>query len=558
MTTKNISFLIENELNKASVVLAVKAITDKLQSLAENMAKIEANDIMPILDNMQTAFGTEMADQFNQSATEKLRAVINSLKEAKEELTTHIGKMEGTVNGEETNDMAMDDGTGDDDFSGDDAPDLGDDEETVDAVDDFADDNADDAEAGPDTMNGDSMDFNMGRARKESFERNVKALRESSNPDALIFSTFVKLYPSVKNGTQTAKLVSEAFGIEMSDVVEIVKEGRSWSKNPDAANYKSKDAQKKAKDEQAHRRKKGEEEDLDEGRSWNRNPDSPNFKGGKKATTQNKFAQDRNKKKADQEELEEGKIPSALLKNGKEASMAKSIKAAPKPVKEGRSWSNNPDSEDFKGGKKAAGQAQASQERRKKKSDQDELEEGRSWSKNPDSPNFKGGSKAKSQDQFAQNRKKKQNDQEELDEAFGKRGVAAPVAHQTPNGVVPLKQIYKSYIDKATKEEAENAAKLDYKKFVNKTVEALYVFGTIGLGETKQFNSKVNNPFLVKVMQNTDLVLTWEGNMLVPRYRVTIVDGKGIIPENVKNGVIHAPQYRVQKSAENADDTPFS
>ncbi|CAM6054956.1 unnamed protein product [Sphagnum tenellum] len=104
-----LSYLIENELEKAELVLAVKAITDKLQDMAEELAKIEADEIMPMSDSLKTAFGPQVAEQFSTAAKGKIRELVGNVSAAKDAISAEVDRLEQAVTGEPSNDMAMPD-----------------------------------------------------------------------------------------------------------------------------------------------------------------------------------------------------------------------------------------------------------------------------------------------------------------------------------------------------------------------------------------------------------------------------------------------------------------
>ena len=93
-------------------------------------------------------------------------------------------------------------------------------------------------------------------------------------------------------------------------------------------------------------------------------------------------------------------------------------------------------------------------------------------------------------------------------------------------------------------------ASQDYKSHVARTMEVPYVYGLVD-GEPRQFNANPQDPFVVRVTNTEEeLVGHWEGNVLEPRWRVQVTDGKGIFPPNIKKGWIDGPSYRVQRRAE--------
>lgn len=185
----SLSMLIESELERAELVLAAKAILDKLGKMAEDLAKVEGDDILPMLDAFRTAYGPQKAEQFHKAAVDTLRQTVETLTKSKDVLGQQIDGLEGAINGE-GNDMAsFDDNTeapadmgAADDMAAD--ADVSADDMGLDADADVPaepDDNLDaDASAKLDDIFGAGDEDNAaGRARKESVSRRGKALTES-------------------------------------------------------------------------------------------------------------------------------------------------------------------------------------------------------------------------------------------------------------------------------------------------------------------------------------------------------------------------------------------
>lgn len=314
--TRGLAFLIESELEKAEVVLAAKSILEKLQGMAEDLAKVEANDIMPMLDGMRLTFGPELADAFNETTTAKLRQTTEAIKAAKDSIASEVAKLEGSVNGGLTNDMGM--GAQDQDapaLGGDDMG-LGDDAGLGDMGDEgmgdegMGDDAAMGGEPAPemgdmDAAFDDAAEQNSaaGRARKESVERNVKALRESKNPDRLVFETFKRTLKEARNAVTAAKAVAEAFSIDLNDVIDIVKEGKTF-KDEKGNSTKNKDRAQDRADKKRDRPK-----DIDEGKT---------FKDEKGNSDKNKDRSEDRARKTKDRTVEESKRPfdSRVVENG--------------------------------------------------------------------------------------------------------------------------------------------------------------------------------------------------------------------------------------------------
>lgn len=110
MTRKSLSYLIETELEKAEVILAAKAILNKLQQIAENLAKMDANDVMPLGDAMREIFGAESASAFEQHVSETLRGLTEKVRESRNTISDQLDALE---KGEPMNDLGNTDSSED-------------------------------------------------------------------------------------------------------------------------------------------------------------------------------------------------------------------------------------------------------------------------------------------------------------------------------------------------------------------------------------------------------------------------------------------------------------
>lgn len=106
---EGLAFLIEDALQRSEVVIAAEAIVEKLQSMAEDLSKVEANDIMPLFDSLTNAFGPQVAQNFNTVATEQVRNLITGVQQAKAAMDGEILRLKKAVEGGDTSDMGMSD-----------------------------------------------------------------------------------------------------------------------------------------------------------------------------------------------------------------------------------------------------------------------------------------------------------------------------------------------------------------------------------------------------------------------------------------------------------------
>lgn len=218
--TYGLAVLMESELDKAELVLAVKGISDELQNVAEKVAKIEVEDIMPILDSLKAAFGPDMTSKFSSVATENLRSLVTSIQTTKDAIGNEILRLEGAAGGDVSNDMMADSPEPETDIPTDDL-DSSDDLDMSDDL-DVSDETTFDPDAGIDGNPDDFQDPAAGRARKESAE-----FRKASRPDQYVFEAVVKRIRSGMSGPDAANAVAENLNLDLSDVVEIVTETKN-------------------------------------------------------------------------------------------------------------------------------------------------------------------------------------------------------------------------------------------------------------------------------------------------------------------------------------------
>jgi len=84
VTIQNFRSLMEHNLNQAELVLAAKDMVDRLQKMAEDLASMQVEDLMPLTDAMRESFGTEQADMFNRTADATLAAALETIKTTRE------------------------------------------------------------------------------------------------------------------------------------------------------------------------------------------------------------------------------------------------------------------------------------------------------------------------------------------------------------------------------------------------------------------------------------------------------------------------------------------
>jgi hypothetical protein len=109
----------DDELEASKVILAAQELNDKIQGMIEDAAKMQVQDLLPIVDAMKSELGQAESEAFAQSADAAIGALVEALKSAKTEYGNAISTAQGIEVATDMDDFSMDDGM-DDEFDGDD------------------------------------------------------------------------------------------------------------------------------------------------------------------------------------------------------------------------------------------------------------------------------------------------------------------------------------------------------------------------------------------------------------------------------------------------------
>lgn len=152
----------DEEMEGAKVILAAKELSDKIQSMIEDAAKMQVQDLLPIVDAMKAEIGTAEAEAFSQAADAAIGGLVEATKSAKEGYDNAIATAQGQDVGMDMDnfdgeagmdDVGMDDMDVDMSAMGDEMPDDLDGE--MDMGDDLEDEfGGDDATVGGETPSG--------------------------------------------------------------------------------------------------------------------------------------------------------------------------------------------------------------------------------------------------------------------------------------------------------------------------------------------------------------------------------------------------------------------
>ena len=109
MKTKE-STIMEADLDQAEVLLAAQELVDEMQGMVEDVAEMQVQKLMPIVDAMKQEVGFEVAEAYNNAADGALGALLDQMKQAKDALenATLTARGEQPASSAPT-DMGMDD-----------------------------------------------------------------------------------------------------------------------------------------------------------------------------------------------------------------------------------------------------------------------------------------------------------------------------------------------------------------------------------------------------------------------------------------------------------------
>lgn len=210
---KTIAFLIESELEKAEVILAARTLSDALQKMTETASKMEAEDLMPLIDPIREHYGPEASATFNDAVTEKLRHLVEVLSETKTAISDEIARLQGE-------DIASDDLARIGDDEPEDELDMEIDIPEVDAgsedVEADSDEEVSDLDLGLDDL--DIGRSAAGRIKKESVE--------IRNADRKLIREYVEMIREGKSALVASRAITDRYGISHSTLVSIVESAK--------------------------------------------------------------------------------------------------------------------------------------------------------------------------------------------------------------------------------------------------------------------------------------------------------------------------------------------
>lgn len=83
------------DLAQAELILVAQNMVDDLQKMAEDVAQMQTDELMPLEEKMKTTFGQEQGQTFGQSADQAFGTLLDAVKAAKDSLSNAVAVLKG-------------------------------------------------------------------------------------------------------------------------------------------------------------------------------------------------------------------------------------------------------------------------------------------------------------------------------------------------------------------------------------------------------------------------------------------------------------------------------
>ena len=83
------------DLAQAELILVAQNMVDDLQKMAEDVAQMQTDELMPLEEKMKTTFGQEQGQQFGQAADQSFSTLLDAVKAAKDALSNAVAVLKG-------------------------------------------------------------------------------------------------------------------------------------------------------------------------------------------------------------------------------------------------------------------------------------------------------------------------------------------------------------------------------------------------------------------------------------------------------------------------------
>lgn len=85
--------LLESEIDEAEIVIAVKGISKSLQEMIEKIGRLQNEDLPPLSDQVRDVYDISVSTGFQESASQALQNVLDTLFQAKDEMDMMVQKL---------------------------------------------------------------------------------------------------------------------------------------------------------------------------------------------------------------------------------------------------------------------------------------------------------------------------------------------------------------------------------------------------------------------------------------------------------------------------------
>lgn len=85
----------EDNLEQAQLVLAVQDLIEDIMGMAEDLASMQVQKLMPLVAKMKNAFGMEQAQAFENAANQALSSALDTIKSTNDEMTNAVAVLQG-------------------------------------------------------------------------------------------------------------------------------------------------------------------------------------------------------------------------------------------------------------------------------------------------------------------------------------------------------------------------------------------------------------------------------------------------------------------------------
>jgi hypothetical protein len=106
-SVQQLRVLLEQDLDQAEAVLAAKSMVSDLQDMTEDIAKMQVETLMSLVDRMKEVFGVDQATQFNSTVEGVLQGTLDNLKDAHAQVSNAILTLTGEAPAETPMDTGM-------------------------------------------------------------------------------------------------------------------------------------------------------------------------------------------------------------------------------------------------------------------------------------------------------------------------------------------------------------------------------------------------------------------------------------------------------------------